>query len=204
MFTPQFIKTKIAGPVAIAVTLLVSPFVSADEESLARGEKLFSEIAGLGCKGCHGEFGEGDLGVGPYIRGATEGAIRAAIEGIDTMIVVKSTIDEQGIKDVAEYVNSLGSTQIVRTLAKKGRFLPDSFDVAPNSKFQVVVQNASFQPRVFLSDDLDFGDGFEIEARKTGGVNWTSPSEGEVKLSCKDCDLTDQFFTIRVDPSLSN
>ena len=98
MFTPQFIKTKIAGPVAIAVTLLVSPFVSADEESLARGEKLFSEIAGLGCKGCHGEFGEGDLGVGPYIRGATEGAIRAAIEGIDTMIVVKSTIDEQGIK----------------------------------------------------------------------------------------------------------
>ena len=196
-------KTKITALIAIGLAFFMSPVASADEESLARGEKLFNEVAGLGCKGCHGEFGEGDLGVGPYIRGATEGAVRAAIEGIDTMIVVKSSIDEQGIKDVSEYVNSLGSTRIVRTLAKKGRFLPDSFVVAPNSKFQIVVQNASFQPRVFQSEDLGLGDGLEISARKTGGLDWTSPAEGEVKLWCKDCDLQDQFFTVRVDPNLN-
>lgn len=196
------IKTKFIALITFAAMLSASPMLSADEEAIARGEKLFNELAGLGCKGCHGEFGEGDLGVGPYIRGATEGAVRAAIDGIDTMIVIKSVIDEQGIKDVSEYVNSLGSTRIVRTLAKKGRFLPNTFTVAPNSKFQIVVQNASFQPRVFLSEDLGFGDGLEIDARTTSGVNWTSPADGEIKLWCKNCDLQDEFFTVQVDPNL--
>ena len=182
--------------------LIISVSASADDESLARGEKVFNEIAGLGCKGCHGEFAEGDLGVGPYIRGASEGAIRAAIEGIDTMIVVKTTIDEQGIKDVSEYIASLGSTKIVKTLAKKGRFLPDSITVAPGSKFQIVVQNASFQPKMFSSDGLGLEDGLEIAARKTGGLNWTSPEQGEFKLWCQNCDLEGQFFTVRVDPNL--
>eukprot|EP00903_Cladosiphon_okamuranus_P004278 g4276.t1 len=141
---------------------------------------------------------EGDLGVGPYIRGATEGAIRAAIEGIDTMIVVKTTIDEQGIKDIAEYIGSLGETQIVRTLAKKGRFLPNEVTVAPGSKLQIAVQNASFQPRAFASDDFELDGGLDIAARTIGVLSWTSPDEGEYRLWCDNCDLDDQFFTLLV------
>lgn len=194
---------KIVRVIAIvSAAFFISMSASADEESLARGEKIFNEIAGLGCKGCHGEFAEGDLGVGPYIRGATEGTIRAAIEGIDTMIVVKSTIDEQGIKDISEYIASLGETQIVRTLAKKGRFLPNEVTVAPGSKLQIAVQNASFQPRAFASDEF-LDEGMEISARTTGVLNWTSPGEGEYKIWCTNCDLENQFFTVRVDPNLN-
>ena len=193
---------------ASALVLLVPPLPSVaqdtDLETLQRGEKVFNEIAGLGCKSCHGEFAEGDLGVGPYIRGASEGTIRAAIEGIDAMVVVKMNIDEQGINDVAAYVNSLGSTSIIRTLAKKGRFLPDSATVAPNSRFQIVINNSSFQPRVYKSEDLGIAQGTQVAARQTGVISWTSPAKGSFKLHCDDCKLSDQFFTITVDPNAVN
>ena len=192
-------------PLLAFVCLLAMPFVGQadDTETLQRGEKVFQEIAGLGCKSCHGEYAEGDLGVGPYIRGATEGTIRAAIEGIDAMIVIKSTIDEQSIKDVVAYIGSLGSTAIIRTLSKKGRFLPESLSVPPNSNFQIVINNSSFQAKTFKSVDLGPGmaDGIEIPARKTGGITWQSPEQGEFKLHCDNCKLADQFFTITVDPN---
>ena len=171
---------------------------AADEDSIKRGEALFNDLAGIGCKSCHGDFGEGDLGVGPYIRGATEGSIRAAITGIGAMVVIKNTIDEQGIVDVSAYVNSLGTTRIIRTLAKKGRFLPNTATVAANSNYQVVIQNASFQPKTFVSQDLGIADGMEVGARTTGSISWKSPEEGEFKIECSDCELEDQSFTLKI------
>lgn len=171
-----------------------------DNETLARGEVVFNTVAGLGCKGCHGEFAEGDLGVGPYIRGATEGAVRAAISGIDAMVAVRTLIDEQGIKDVSAYIESLGSTRIIRTLAKKGRFLPGDTSVPSDSRFQIVVNNVSFQPKTYRSDDIAIDGGeLTVAARSTGTIKWTSPVEaGEYKIWCEDCAIDDEYFTINV------
>ena len=87
------------------------------------GRQVFNGVAGIGCKSCHGDFAEGDLGVGPYIRGASEGAIRAAIEGIGEMVAVKTVITDEQVSAVSDYIAHLGTMQVARTLSKRGRFL---------------------------------------------------------------------------------
>ena len=172
--------------------------VHADTALIEQGEKVFDEIAGLGCKGCHGEYGEGDLGVGPFIRGASEGSVRAAIEGIGEMVVVKTAISEADIKAVSAYVSSLGSYQVVRTLAKRGRFLPASLNVYPDTNVQLIIKNSSTKPRTFSSDNMDI-DPIQVAGRSTNSLKWQAPGqEGTFTLKCDDCKLKDQFFTIEI------
>jgi mono/diheme cytochrome c family protein len=137
----------------VAVFLSPSLVHAADDGQLAEGTRVFSEIAGVGCKTCHGEYAEGDVGVGPYIRGATEGTIRAAIDATGEMIVIKSAITEDEIKAVSAYVGRLGSMQAVRTLAKRGRFLPAELSIRPGTAVQLIIQNSSIQPHTFKSDN---------------------------------------------------
>jgi plastocyanin len=152
----------------------------------------------VGCKTCHGEYAEGDVGVGPYIRGATEGAIRAAIDATGEMIVIKNEITEDEIKAVAAYVGDLGTMQAARTLAKRGRFLPEEISIRPGTDVQLIVQNSSIQPHTFKSDNMGIDD-FVIAGRSSGNVEWQAPeSEGDYSIYCTDCKLKGQFFTVRV------
>jgi len=170
----------------------------ADDAQLAEGARLFGTIAGVGCKTCHGEYAEGDVGVGPYIRGAAEGAIRAAIDATGEMIVIKSVITEDEIKAVAAYVGKLGTMQAARTLAKRGRFLPADISVRPGTDVQLIIQNSSIQPHTFKSDNLGM-DELTIAGRSSGTIEWHAPeAEGEFSLYCTDCKLKDQFFTVHV------
>lgn len=172
-----------------------------DDSLLAEGAQVFSTIAGVGCKTCHGEYGEGDVGVGPYIRGAAEGTIRAAIDGTGEMIVIKAVITEDQIKAVTAYVGRLGTMQAVRTLAKRGRFLPEDVSVRPGTDLQLIVQNSSIQPSTFKSDNMGIGD-LTVAGRSSGSIEWRAPeTEGEYSFYCVDCKLKDQFFTVRVDAS---
>ncbi len=173
--------------------------VQADEAGqFADGARVFATVAGVGCNTCHGDYAEGDVGVGPYIRGATEGTIRAAIDATGEMIVIKNMITEDEIKAVAAYVGNLGSMQAVRTLAKRGRFLPAEISVRPGTDVQLIIQNASIQPHTFKSDNMDVDD-LEVGSRSNGSFEWRAPdSEGEFSLYCTDCKLKDQFFTVRV------
>ena len=169
------------------------------DPALAEGARVFSEIAGVGCKTCHGEYAEGDLGVGPYIRGASEGTIRAVIDGIPEMIVVKAVISEDEIKAIAAYIANLGTMQVARTLAKRGRFMPAEFGIQPGTSVQLVIQNSGFQPYTFKSDNMGFAD-LVIPARSSGSIEWKAPdAEGEYSLYCADCKLKDQFYTLHVD-----
>ncbi len=171
----------------------------ADQSLIETGGKVFREAAGIGCVGCHGEYGEGDLGVGPFLRGATEGMVRAAIEGTGEMIAVKAVIKEEEIAAVAAYVNYLGTTQVARTMVKRGRFLPDSFGIRPGTNVQLIIKNAGFSEQSFSSDNLNIGD-LKIAARSTNSFIWQAPQEeGEYSVYCTDCKLKNQFFTIRVD-----
>jgi len=169
-----------------------------DDGQFTEGARLFSTIAGVGCKTCHGEYGEGDVGVGPYIRGASEGAIRAAIDATGEMIVIKSVITEDEIKAVAAYVGRLGTMQAARTLAKRGRFLPAETSIRPGTDVQLIIQNSSIQPHTFKSDNLGI-DELTITGRSSGSIEWHAPeAEGEFSLYCTDCKLKDQFFTVHV------
>ncbi len=171
------------------------------EGPIADGRNAFRTIAGIGCASCHGQFAEGDLGVGPYIRGATEGTIRAAISGIGEMVVIRNTIQESQIDAVAAYLEYLGPIQVVRTLAKRGRFLPDSFSIRPGTTVQIVVNNAGFSDYNFTSENLGV-DPMLIPARTTGSFIWQAPQQaGEYSLRCSDCKLKDEQSTIHVDPN---
>lgn len=184
-----------------ALVLLLPPSLlqAADDELLAEGARVFGTIAGIGCKTCHGEYAEGDVGVGPYIRGATAGMIRAAIEATNEMIVVRNVISDEEIRAVAAYVGRLGSMQVARTLAKRGRFLPAEISIRPGTGTQLIIQNSSVEAHIFKSDNMGI-DELTIAGRSSGALEWNAPQvEGEFTLYCTDCALKDQFFTIRVD-----
>ncbi len=129
-----------------------------EDSQLVEGARVFNTIAGIGCKTCHGEYAEGDVGVGPYIRGASEGAIRAAIDATDAMVVIKNAITEDKIMAVAAYVGDLGTMQAARTLAKRGRFLPSEVSIRPGTGVQLIIQNSSIQPHTFKSDNMAVDD----------------------------------------------
>jgi len=172
-----------------------------EDKQLAEGARVFNTIAGVGCKTCHGEYAEGDVGVGPYIRGASEGAIRAAIDATGEMVVIRSMITEDEIEAVAAYVGNLGTMQAARTLAKRGRFLPGEISIQPGTDVQLIIQNSSMQPHTFKSDDMAI-DHLVIGGRSSGSLEWHAPeTEGAFSLYCTDCKLKDQVFTVNVSAS---
>lgn len=177
----------------------VSAQPTAEQSSIDAGRVVFQTIAGIGCKTCHGDFGEGDLGVGPYIRGATEGSIRASVDATNEMSVVRMTITEDDIVNVAAYLEHLGSMQVARTLSKRGRFLPGSFETRPGTKLQLVIKNSGIAAATYNSDNMGI-DPWTIPGRSTEDVEWQAPDEeGEYSIYCSDCKLKDQFFVIKVD-----
>ncbi len=181
--------------------LSTSVAVAEDQDSIAEGTRVFSTIAGIGCKTCHGEYAEGDLGVGPFIRGATEATIRATIDATNEMVIIKNTNTEEEIKAIAAYIGYLGTMQVARTLAKRGRFLPAQFRTRPGTSVQLIIKNASVSPHTFKSDNMGIDD-ITISGRSTGSIVWKAPDdEREFSLYCTDCKLKDQFFTLNVDMS---
>ena len=194
---------EIAAPTVLLVLIVagfLSPAMAQDNDGsqLAAGERVFNTVAGIGCKTCHGEYAEGDVGVGPYLRGASEGAIRAAIDATGEMVVIKSVITDDEIKAVAAYVGKLGTLQPVRTLAKRGRFLPQEISIRPGTRVQLIIKNASIQPHTFKSDNMDIEE-LVIAGRSSGSLEWRAPeTEGEFTVYCTDCKLKDQLFVVKV------
>jgi mono/diheme cytochrome c family protein len=183
-----------------ALLMFCGTVTAGDDELLEEGARVFDTIAGVGCKTCHGDYAEGDLGVGPFIRGATEATIRATIDANNEMIIIKNTITEDEIKAVAAYVAHLGSLQVARTLAKRGRFLPDEFSTRPGTGVQLIIKNSSISPHTFGSDDMGI-DELTIAGRSTASIEWQAPdTPGVFALYCTDCKIKDQFFTVKVDP----
>lgn len=184
----------------LASLFLTCAMASAQEaDKLAEGAAVFATVAGVGCKTCHGEYAEGDLGVGPFIRGASEGTIRAAIDAIGEMMIVKNAISEAEIRAVSAYVGHLGTLQVARTLAKRGRFLPDEFSTRPGTPIQLIIENSGIEPHTFRSDDMGVDD-ITVAPRGAGSIEWQAPGEeGEFTLYCTDCRLKEQFFSVKVD-----
>ncbi|MBI2318533.1 MAG: hypothetical protein HYU75_16445 [Betaproteobacteria bacterium] len=92
MVTAAALAAAILG---VAQSFTVSSALAADQPDMAliaKGRHISDTVAGVGCKGCHGAYGEGDVGTGPYARGVDLSKIRSAISGIKQMECLKKEL----------------------------------------------------------------------------------------------------------------
>ena len=189
--------------VLAAVWLANTPLAAAQttEEMIKAGEKVFRTVAEIGCASCHGDYAEGDKGIGPYNRGVGEEKIRAAINSIEAMEFLKEEIHDREIKQIAAYYYWLGELQLVKTLAKRGRFIPDSVQVYPGTKIQLVINNSSPFPRSFASGNMGIKP-LTVPGRESSYLVWDAPQEERVfTLSCTNCRIKDQALSIEITKS---
>ncbi|MBI2986379.1 MAG: hypothetical protein HYY45_06395 [Deltaproteobacteria bacterium] len=186
-----------AGP------LWPGPPALADEPSndlIEKGREVFLTVAGVGCAECHGRYAEGDLGIGPFNRGATEANIRGALQKVDPMKIIRDEMTDEKIVQVAAYFRWMGELQLVKTMYKQGRFIANEVSIYPGTAIQLAVQNASFEPHTFASDPMGIKP-FRVNSRDFGDLTWRAPdNEGVFELRCTDCG-SDGKLTIRVSRS---
>lgn len=185
----------------IAIFLAVTPSIPAaaqDSKLIEKGRQVFLNAGDIGCAACHGIYAEGDVGIGPYNRGVGEIAIRGALDSIDEMSFLKGELNDTEINQIAAYYEWLGQMQLVKTLVKRGRFIPNEIEVYPGTAIQLVINNAGRAAQTFGSDDMGI-EQFEVAGRTDKDVIWTAPnSEGEFALRCTDCRLKNQRFSIKI------
>jgi len=170
-----------------------------DAKLIERGKQISLTVAGIGCAGCHGQYGEGDVGVGPYARGVDISKIQAAINSIDQMrVLVKDKLSPQDIEAVAAYYSWLGQLQLVKTLVKRDRFIPDTMDIYPGTAVQLAIKNSSQFPRKFAGSDMKVAE-FQVPGSSSHDFVWKAPeAEGTYTLRCVDCLVPGQQLTINV------
>lgn len=170
----------------------------ANAELIEKGRNIWLTVAGIGCAGCHGRFGEGDVGIGPYNRGVGLSKIQSSITAVDQMRILQGKLDSQDIEAVAAYNSWLGRHQLVKTLVKRDRFEPDTVDIFPGTAVQLAINNSSQSPRKFASPNMDIAE-FQVSGREIHDFVWQAPDkEGPYTLRCVDCRGQGEQFTINV------
>lgn len=197
--------TRKARVVVTLATLLAASAWTAeappDIKLIEKGDRIAHTVAGIGCVGCHGRYGEGDVGVGPYIRGVSPSKVRAAIDAVSAMQIVKAQLTPEDIDAVARYWVWTGQHQVVKTLLKRDRFIPDVVEVYPGTSLQIVVNNSGQAARKLSGPEPGVAD-FTVPGREFHDFIWRAPdSEGVFALRCADCALPDQSLTIKVSRS---
>lgn len=169
-----------------------------DMKLIEKGRTLWLTTAGIGCAGCHGRYGEGDVGIGPYNRGVGLSKIQASIAAIDQMGMLKDALSAQDIEAVGAYNAWLGRLQLVKTLMKLDRFVPNTVDIYPGTAVQIAINNSSQSPRTFASSSMQVAE-FQVPGKGPYDFVWHAPDrEGKYTLQCVDCNGQDKEFTINV------
>lgn len=173
-----------------------------DMRLIEKGRTISLTVAGIGCAGCHGRYGEGDVGIGPYARGVSLSKIQSAVAAVDQMrTLLKDKLTPQDIEAVAAYYSWLGQLQLVKTLVKRDRFVPDVVDIYPGTAVQLVINNSGQSPRKFASSNMDVAE-FQVPGREMRDFVWRAPErEGKYTLRCMDCSGQEQELTINVNRS---
>jgi len=170
---------------------------AADAKLLEKGRSVWFTAGGIGCSGCHGRFGEGDVGVGPYNRGVGPSKIQAAIKSVPQMGVVKN-LGAEDIEAVTAYNSWLGQHQLVKTLLKRDRFLPEFAEVYPGTPVQLAINNSGQATHKFSGTAMGIAQ-FEVDGKTVHDFIWRAPEqEGTYALRCVDCGAEGQQFTIKV------
>jgi mono/diheme cytochrome c family protein len=189
---------------AIAIIAMMAPGLdslaqdAAQKQQIEKGREVFLTAAGIGCKACHGPYAEGDTGIGPYNRGVGEPTIRAALATIEAMQMMREELSDAQIKQIAAYYQWLGQLKLVKTLIKRGRFIPDRIEIHPGTRIQLVLNNASSSPQRFISTNMGIGP-ITVGPKDAVDVVWEAPNKnGSFTLTCADCALKDQKLVIEV------
>lgn len=189
---------------AIAIITMMAPDLdslaqdAAKKQQIEKGREVFLTAAGIGCKACHGPYAEGDTGIGPYNRGVGEPTIRAALATIEPMQMMREELSDAQIKQIAAYYEWLGQLKLVKTLIKRGRFIPDRIEIHPGTRIQLVLNNAGSTALQFVSPNMGIGP-ITVDPKDAVDVVWEAPSkEGSFTLACADCTLEDQKLVIDV------
>ena len=183
---------SVAALVSFGIALWGSPpawsaGAQPDAKLIEKGKTLSRAVAGIGCAGCHGLFGEGDTGVGPYIRGVGLSKIQAAVASVSQMEMVKKQLNPQDISALAQYYSWVGQHQLVKTLVKRDRFVPDAVDLYPGTAVQVVINNSGQSARKFSSKNMEVAQ-FQVPGKELYDFVWRAPErEGTYTLRCVDC-----------------
>lgn len=184
-----------AGILGFLPLSTVSSALAADQPDMAlikKGRYISDSVAGVGCKGCHGAYGEGDVGTGPYARGVDLSKISSAISGIKQMEFLKNELKPDDIVALGAYYSWLGSLQLVKTIVKRGRFIPDKVEVYPGTAVQLVINNTSTAAQSFSGDNMGLKT-LTVPAREAVDMVWNAPeTEGSYSLQCPECIVKDQ------------
>jgi cytochrome c553 len=167
-----------------------------DTALVEQGKQLFETVGGVGCKTCHGAFGEGK--VGPANRGVNEATIKEALAKIPAMQFLREQVSEDGIKKIAAYTSWMGRHMLVKALLKRGQFIPDRVTIHPGTPIQLVIENTGTEPNSIRSDGMN-GAPVNIPPRDMASIVWTAPlDEGMVTIVCGDCRIKNGSLTIEV------
>jgi len=167
-----------------------------DMAMVEQGRQIFETIAGVGCKACHGPFAEGK--VGSSNRGVNEATIREALAKIGPMQFLREQLAEEDIKRVAAYTEWMGRHMLVKSLLKRGRFVPDAISLYPGTPVQLVIENTGSEPATLTADGISIA-APTIAARDSASIVWTAPEiEGKSTIACSDCKIKDGSLTIEV------
>ena len=200
----MIIKTMLAlaGVSIVASSLTVAGYfpASADGEPnmalVDEGRQLFETVGGVGCKTCHGAFGEGK--VGPANRGVNEATIREALAKIPAMQILRDQVSDDDIKKLAAYTDWMGRHLLVKALLKRGQFVPDRVTVYPGTPIQLVIENTGTEANSIESDGMETAP-VSIPPRDTASMVWTAPSdERKFTIVCSDCRIKNGSLTIDV------
>jgi mono/diheme cytochrome c family protein len=189
------LRTLVATFIALAASsaCAAEPF---DMAMVEQGRQIFETIAGVGCKACHGSFAEGK--VGPSNRGVNEATIREALTKIGPMQFLREQLAEEDIKRVAAYTEWMGRHMLVKSLLKRGRFIPDAISVYPGTPVQLVIENTGSEPATLAADGISVAVP-TIAPRDSASIVWTAPeTEGKSTIACSDCKMKDGSLTIEV------
>lgn len=197
----RILSAAVHSCAVLFVALAANAAELSQKKMVERGRELFLTAGGVGCAACHGPYAEGDVGIGPYNRGMDYPAIRNAIASVEDMAFLADELTDIELQQIAAYYLHLGKMQLVKALAKRGRFVPDRVMVHPGTRVQLVVQNSSRRPQTFASDDMGFGE-VTVSGREDLAVEWQAPDEeGTHVLRCTDCRLQGERLEIVVSRS---
>src|SRR5262249_41937872 len=135
---PSALRTLAAAFIALAAfpACAAKPFVMG---RVGKGRRLFEPVARGGGKAGHDPSAGGK--VGPSNRGVNEATIREALAKIGPMQFLREQLAEEDIKRVAAYTEWMGRHMLVKSLLKRGRFIPDAISVYPGTPVQLVIEN---------------------------------------------------------------
>jgi cytochrome c553 len=164
--------------------------------AVEKGRVIYDTAAGVGCKSCHGTYGEGK--VGPPNRGVNESTIREALDKIGPMQFLRDQLKDDDIRQIAAYTDWMGQHLLQRVLLKRGRFIPEVVTIHPGTAIQLVIENTGSEPSSLNTDAVGEKIG-PIPPRDSGSLIWKAPTlETKVVISCRDCKIKDGTLTIEV------